>query len=207
MRGAFVDGPRSGPGARIGATLHKREGPREWCAFLRNARRARIGDNIDFGERVTASVVDKARAGRRCFIFTGTSRSRYCSSAPGGCRCRPTSRPAAGRCRRRARITRRCSRVRKVRSRRRPPRCISRPSCSRRWTARGVTRETLTLHVGAGTFLPVKARRSPTHKMHAEWGRIDAATAERLNAARAAGGRLIAVGHDQFAPDRKCRRR
>ena len=60
--------------------------------------------------------------------------------------------------------------------------------------ARGIGRETLTLHVGAGTFLPVKAEDTDGHRMHAEWGRIDAATAERLNAARAAGGRLIAVG-------------
>jgi S-adenosylmethionine:tRNA ribosyltransferase-isomerase len=60
--------------------------------------------------------------------------------------------------------------------------------------ARKIRRETLTLHVGAGTFLPVKAEKIEDHKMHAEWGRIDAATAERLNAARASGGRLIAVG-------------
>src|ERR671933_2643433 len=60
--------------------------------------------------------------------------------------------------------------------------------------AHGIGRETLTLHVGAGTFLPVKSEKIEEHKMHAEWGRIDAATAERLNAARASGGRLIAVG-------------
>jgi S-adenosylmethionine:tRNA ribosyltransferase-isomerase len=48
--------------------------------------------------------------------------------------------------------------------------------------------------VGAGTFLPVKAQDTADHAMHAEWGRIDAATAVRLNAARASGGRLIAVG-------------
>ena len=59
---------------------------------------------------------------------------------------------------------------------------------------RGVGCETLTLHVGAGTFLPVKSERIEDHKMHAEWGRIGADTAERLNAARLAGGRLIAVG-------------
>src|SRR4051794_5846467 len=58
-RGRNVDGPQSGPGPSIGATLHKREGPREWQAFLRNARRARVGDSIDFGEGVSASVVDK----------------------------------------------------------------------------------------------------------------------------------------------------
>ena len=52
----------------------------------------------------------------------------------------------------------------------------------------------MTLHVGAGTFLPVKADDTADHRMHAEWGRIDRATADRLNAAKAAGGRLIAVG-------------
>jgi S-adenosylmethionine:tRNA ribosyltransferase-isomerase len=60
--------------------------------------------------------------------------------------------------------------------------------------AGGVGRETLTLHVGAGTFLPVKADDTSGHRMHAEWGRIDAETAARLNAVRASGGRLIAVG-------------
>ena len=49
-------------------------------------------------------------------------------------------------------------------------------------------------HVGAGTFLPVKADDTSGHRMHAEWGRIDEATAARLNAVRASGGRLIAVG-------------
>ena len=60
--------------------------------------------------------------------------------------------------------------------------------------AAGIRRETLTLHVGAGTFLPVKVEDTASHRMQAEWGRIDQATADRLNAARAAGGRLIAVG-------------
>jgi S-adenosylmethionine:tRNA ribosyltransferase-isomerase len=59
---------------------------------------------------------------------------------------------------------------------------------------RGIRRETLTLHVGAGTFLPVKADDTAGHRMHSEWGRIDQPTADRLNAARDAGGRLIAVG-------------
>src|SRR3546814_6513287 len=60
--------------------------------------------------------------------------------------------------------------------------------------ARGVRRETLTLHVGAGTFLPVKVDDARLHRMHAEYGTIAADTAERLNAIRAAGGRIVAVG-------------
>jgi S-adenosylmethionine:tRNA-ribosyltransferase-isomerase (queuine synthetase) len=58
----------------------------------------------------------------------------------------------------------------------------------------GIGHTTLTLHVGAGTFLPVKAEDTADHKMHAEWGRIDQATADHLNAVRAKGGRVIAVG-------------
>jgi S-adenosylmethionine:tRNA ribosyltransferase-isomerase len=60
--------------------------------------------------------------------------------------------------------------------------------------AQGIDRETLTLHVGAGTFLPVKSEDTSGHAMHAEWGRIDAVTADRLNGVRQSGGRLIAVG-------------
>ncbi|MDR3409157.1 MAG: tRNA preQ1(34) S-adenosylmethionine ribosyltransferase-isomerase QueA [Methylovirgula sp.] len=60
--------------------------------------------------------------------------------------------------------------------------------------ARGVEIAQITLHVGAGTFLPVKADDTQGHRMHAEWGEIDAETAARLNAARVAGGRIVAVG-------------
>jgi S-adenosylmethionine:tRNA ribosyltransferase-isomerase len=60
--------------------------------------------------------------------------------------------------------------------------------------ARGVAIHRLTLHVGAGTFLPVKADDTAEHKMHSEWGTISEETAAALNAARAAGGRIVAVG-------------
>ena len=55
--------------ASIGATLHKREGPREWQAFLRNAKRARVGDTIDFGAGVSASVLQKADDGSAVLQF------------------------------------------------------------------------------------------------------------------------------------------
>jgi S-adenosylmethionine:tRNA ribosyltransferase-isomerase len=60
--------------------------------------------------------------------------------------------------------------------------------------ARGIGIHRITLHVGAGTFLPVKADDTAGHKMHAEWGRISAETAAALNKARAEGGRIVAVG-------------
>jgi S-adenosylmethionine:tRNA ribosyltransferase-isomerase len=58
----------------------------------------------------------------------------------------------------------------------------------------GVQRVTVTLHVGAGTFLPVSVEDTREHKMHAEWGEVSAETATAINAARAAGGRIVAVG-------------
>ena len=60
--------------------------------------------------------------------------------------------------------------------------------------ARQIETSFLTLHVGAGTFLPVKSEQVADHRMHAEWGEITDETAGRLNAVRAAGGRIIAVG-------------
>ena len=59
---------------------------------------------------------------------------------------------------------------------------------------RGIGIHRVTLHVGAGTFLPVKVDDTTGHKMHAEWGTISRETSDALNAARAAGGRIVAVG-------------
>ena len=63
-----------------------------------------------------------------------------------------------------------------------------------RLKARGVALHTVTLHVGAGTFLPVKADDTADHTMHPEFGTVSAETAAALNAARRAGGRIVAVG-------------
>ena len=60
--------------------------------------------------------------------------------------------------------------------------------------AKGVGFHRVTLHVGAGTFLPVKVDDTAEHKMHAEWGTVSRATADALNAARKAGGRIVAIG-------------
>jgi S-adenosylmethionine:tRNA ribosyltransferase-isomerase len=68
------------------------------------------------------------------------------------------------------------------------------PALEAALAARGVGLHRVTLHVGAGTFLPVKVDDTREHKMHSEWGTISRATADALNAAHAAGGRVIAVG-------------
>ncbi|MBN9599570.1 MAG: tRNA preQ1(34) S-adenosylmethionine ribosyltransferase-isomerase QueA [Afipia sp.] len=68
------------------------------------------------------------------------------------------------------------------------------PALEEALAARGIGLHRVTLHVGAGTFLPVKTDEVEDHRMHAEWGTISQATAEALNAARAKGGRIVAVG-------------
>jgi S-adenosylmethionine:tRNA ribosyltransferase-isomerase len=68
------------------------------------------------------------------------------------------------------------------------------PALEQALRARGVGLQRLTLHVGAGTFLPVKADDTSGHKMHSEWGTMSEETARTLNEARASGGRIVAVG-------------
>ncbi|WP_341991241.1 tRNA preQ1(34) S-adenosylmethionine ribosyltransferase-isomerase QueA [Azorhizobium sp. AG788] len=68
------------------------------------------------------------------------------------------------------------------------------PELLARIAAVGVAIHTVTLHVGAGTFLPVKAEDTADHRMHGEWGEVTAETAEALNAVRARGGRIITIG-------------
>jgi S-adenosylmethionine:tRNA ribosyltransferase-isomerase len=180
--------------ATIGATLHKREGPREWQAFLRNAKRARAGDTIDFGKGVAASVVDKAEDGSALLQFEGEEPVELLLERAGRMPLPPY-----------------IASKREVDERdredyqtmfAREEGAVAAPTAALHFTPRllealdqrGVGREMLTLHVGAGTFLPVKSEQIEEHKMHAEWGRIDAATAERLNDVRRSGGRLISVG-------------
>jgi len=180
--------------ASIGATLHKREGPREWQAFLRNAKRARVGQAIDFGKGVSASVVSKADDGSALLHFEGDEPVELLLERAGRMPLPPyiaSKRPADD-----------DDRADYQTMFAREEGAVAAPTAALHFTdrllnaldARGIGRETLTLHVGAGTFLPVKAEDTSGHVMHAEWGRIDEATAARLNGARAGGGRLIAVG-------------
>jgi len=180
--------------ASIGATLHKREGPREWQAFLRNARRVRPGDSIEFGEGVAASVVEKGDDGSALLHFHGSEPVEVLLDRAGRM---PLPPYIASR-----RQIDEADREDYQTIFAREEGAVAAPTAALHFTqrlldaldARGIVRETLTLHVGAGTFLPVKSERIEEHKMHAEWGRVDAATAERLNAVRRSGGRLISVG-------------
>lgn len=189
---AQLEGTRGA--ARIGATLHKREGVREWRAFIRNAKRLRDGDRIDFGAGVTALAADRAEDGSFLLRFEGDEPVELLLERAGRM---PLPPYIAGR------------READARDRddyqtmfAREEGAVAAPTAALHFTpglmtaleAAGVRHETLTLHVGAGTFLPVKAGDTADHVMHSEWGRIDAAAAERLNRIRAEGGRIVPVG-------------
>lgn len=180
--------------AKIGATLHKREGLREWRAFVRNAKRVKLGDQIVFGGGVTAIAQDRGSDGSLLLHFEGDEPVEILLERAGTMPLPPyiaARRPVDER-----------DQEDYQTMFAREKGAVAAPTAALHFTpelmaalaARGVGHETLTLHVGAGTFLPVKADDTNDHQMHAEWGRIDAATADRLNAVRAQGGRIIAVG-------------
>jgi S-adenosylmethionine:tRNA ribosyltransferase-isomerase len=180
--------------ARVGATLHKRQGLRQWQAFLRNAKRVRAGDRIDFGEGVTAIAGPRDEDGGVTLDFEGEEPVEILLERAGRMPLPPyiaSKRPTDAR-----------DRADYQTMFAREDGAVAAPTAALHFTPElmaslkkaGIESETLTLHVGAGTFMPVKADDTTEHRMHAEWGRIDADTADRLNAVKMRGGRLIAVG-------------
>ncbi len=180
--------------AKIGATLHKRLDLRRWQAFVRNAKRLKSGDRIDFGADVTAIAESRHDDGSFTLAFEDEQPVETLLERAGRM---PLPPYIAGK--------------RAVDERDRADYqtifadkdgAVAAPTASLHFTSQllaaidraGIARETLTLHVGAGTFLPVKADDTDDHVMHSEWGRIEAETAQRLNAVRKNGGRLIAAG-------------
>ena len=180
--------------ARIGATLHKREGLRSWRAFIRNAKRLRDGDRLDFAGNVTAIAGERDEDGSFLLTFDGNEPPETLIERAGRMPLPPyiASRRAADE---RDRTDYQTMFAREEGA-------VAAPTAALHFTPQliealadhGIDHVTLTLHVGAGTFLPVKVEDVRKHRMHAEWGRIDPATAGRLNAARADGNRIVAVG-------------
>lgn len=180
--------------AKVGATLHKREGLRSWRAFIRNAKRVREGDRIDFGAGVAAVAGERGGDGSFLLTFAGEEPAETLIARAGRMPLPPYI------------ASRRPTDARDAEDYQtmfaREEGAVAAPTAALHFTprlmdsleARGIDHVTLTLHVGAGTFLPVKTEDTEDHTMHAEWGRIEAETAERLNAVRAKGGRVISVG-------------
>ncbi|MEX0341079.1 MAG: tRNA preQ1(34) S-adenosylmethionine ribosyltransferase-isomerase QueA [Erythrobacter sp.] len=180
--------------AKIGATLHKRIDLRRWQAFVRNAKRLRIGDVAEFGGGVSAITEERLADGSFVLFFEGDEPVEVLLERAGRM---PLPPYIAGK-----RATDEQDREDYQTMFAAEDGAVAAPTAALHFTPEliaaldeaGVARETLTLHVGAGTFLPVKADDTDDHAMHAEWGRIEPDVADRLNAARAKGRRVIAVG-------------
>tara|TARA_R110000782_G_scaffold167129_3_gene259109 strand:+ start:26478 stop:27509 length:1032 start_codon:yes stop_codon:yes gene_type:complete len=180
--------------ARIGATLHKRIDLRRWQAFVRNAKRLHAGDEVDFGKGVTAIAEARDEEGGFTFCFTGSEPVETLLDRIGTMPLPPyiASKRGIDERDRQDYQTMFAARDGAVAA---PTAALHfTPELTRALRDADIGMETVTLHVGAGTFLPVKAQNTDEHRMHAEWGSIDAQTAMRLNAVRDAGGRVIAVG-------------
>ncbi|MCE7028307.1 tRNA preQ1(34) S-adenosylmethionine ribosyltransferase-isomerase QueA [Jiella avicenniae] len=199
------DGRADGEGvARIEATLHMRLSPERWKAFVRPAKRVKVGDRIVFGaERdgacamssLVGVVEERGEGGEAtlCFEFSGPALDEAIA-AVGAIPLPPyiASKRAEDAADRRDYQTIFAKESGAVAA---PTAGLHfTPELMEEFAARGVGTAFLTLHVGAGTFLPVKAEDTGDHRMHAEIGHVDEPTAERLNEVRRSGGRIVSVG-------------
>ncbi|MBK19578.1 MAG: tRNA preQ1(34) S-adenosylmethionine ribosyltransferase-isomerase QueA [Rhodospirillaceae bacterium] len=177
----------------IEITLHKLNRDGSWCAFARPARKLKAGDVINFAEDFSARISQKLDSGEIIVNFSGQEFTKgleengsmplppYIDRKTGSHESDHQSyqtvyAAAAG--------------------------AVAAPTAGLHFTEEllteirnsGVEVIELTLHVGAGTFLPVKVDDTEDHKMHSEWGKLNQTGAEKINAVRGAGGRVIACG-------------
>lgn len=180
--------------AAIGLTLHRRLDLTRWRAFARPARKLRDGDVIEFADDFRATLVDKFDGGEVEIAFEGVDDPMVGIHRYGEVPLPPyIARPSGPR----DDDTADYQTIYAARDG-----AVAAPTAGLHFTddlfARldnaGIGRVTLTLHVGAGTFLPVKADDTDDHKMHTEWGELSEDAAARLNAARDSGGRIVSVG-------------
>ncbi len=180
--------------ARIGATLHKRIDLRRWQAFVRNGKRLRSGDLVEFPAGVAATAEARHEDGSWTLHFGGSELVEVLLERAGRM---PLPPYIAGK-----RPADEADRSDYQTMFAAADGAVAAPTAALHFTPglmqaladAGIGHETLTLHVGAGTFLPVKVDDTADHAMHAEWGTISVDVAERLNSVRRAGGRVIAVG-------------
>jgi S-adenosylmethionine:tRNA ribosyltransferase-isomerase len=192
---ARLDGLRGE--VQIEVTLHMRAGDNAWFAFAKPGKRLKEGHRIDFAGGFYAEVAEKRDGGEILLRFNcGGEQLFQCLEKYGRMPLPPY-------------IQRKHNDDLTASDREnyqtvfaKEDGAVAAPTAGLHFTPelfqllekRGVAFETVTLHVGAGTFLPVKADDTEDHKMHAEWGTISQEVVDRINATRMAGGRIVAVG-------------
>ena len=179
----------------VEATLHRQLDEQTWAAFMRPGKKLAPHDRIIFGADLAATVREKGEGGEIVLAFDLAGSDLMAAIAAHGMMPLPPYIAAKRGEDAQDRADYQTVYAAEEGSVAAPTAGLHfTPELLARLAAAGVGLEKLTLHVGAGTFLPVKTEDLSMHKMHAEWGEIDPATANRLNAARAAGGRIICVG-------------
>jgi S-adenosylmethionine:tRNA ribosyltransferase-isomerase len=189
---------------RVEATLHRRLSPHAWTAFMRPGKKLAIGDRVVFGETsdracllgaLDATVKEKGEGGEVTLAFDLAGPDLDAAIAERGAMPLPPYIAAKRGEDAQDRADYQTVYAEEDGSVAAPTAGLHfTPELFARLAEAGVETAFVTLHVGAGTFLPVKTEELSEHRMHAEWGEVDAATAERLNAVHAAGGRIVCVG-------------
>ncbi|HUC11742.1 MAG TPA: tRNA preQ1(34) S-adenosylmethionine ribosyltransferase-isomerase QueA [Stellaceae bacterium] len=181
--------------AKVEITLHRDMGGGSWRAFAKGARRLRPGDQLDFAADFTATVGQKHPEGDLTLVFDLEGDAfRAALARHGSMPLPPYIKRAHGG------DPRDLSDYQTMFAR--AEGAVAAPTAGLHFTPaliqslrrRGVGIASLTLHVGPGTFLPVKTEDPHQHRMHGEWGVLSAETAAQIAAARRAGGRIVAIG-------------
>jgi S-adenosylmethionine:tRNA ribosyltransferase-isomerase len=189
---------------RVEAILHRRAAPDSWTAFMRPGKRLKVGDRIRFGQRedracsasgLDATVSAKGEGGELTLVFDISGVDLDLAVAAIGEMPLPPYIAS-----KRAEDDQDRTDYQTVYAR--EDGSVAAPTAGLHFTpalleaiaARGISSHFVTLHVGAGTFLPVKTDVVAEHRMHAEFGVVSPETASALNAVRAAGGRIVCVG-------------
>ncbi|MBK1793425.1 tRNA preQ1(34) S-adenosylmethionine ribosyltransferase-isomerase QueA [Devosia sp. WQ 349] len=184
--------------AGVSFNLHKRDDANTWRAFARGAKKLAEGDLLELGqegEALRAQITEKGDAGEVTIKFELSGAQLDEAIKANGAMPLPPYIGAKRGIEERDKTDYQTVYAAEDGA-------VAAPTAGLHFTdellakieAMGVTIERVTLHVGAGTFLPMKAEDTDDHKMHAEWGELEQATVDRINARRAAGGRVVAVG-------------
>ncbi|MCV6576924.1 MAG: tRNA preQ1(34) S-adenosylmethionine ribosyltransferase-isomerase QueA [Cohaesibacter sp.] len=181
--------------AKVSFNLHKREDGAKWRAFARPAKKVQLGDHVEFGPELTASITEKGEAGEVVLAFDQSGPALDQAIAQVGHIPLPPYIASKRKEDEKDKLDYQTIYAEKEGA-------VAAPTAGLHFTdrlfealdAKGIERHFVTLHVGAGTFLPVKAEDTDNHKMHAEWGELPQDLADHLNAVRARGNKVIAVG-------------
>ncbi|MCV6546373.1 MAG: tRNA preQ1(34) S-adenosylmethionine ribosyltransferase-isomerase QueA [Cohaesibacter sp.] len=181
--------------AKVSFNLHKREDGARWRAFARPAKKVQLDDHIEFSPELAATITEKGEAGEVVLAFDQRGPALDQAIAQVGHIPLPPYIASKRKEDEKDKLDYQTLYAEKEGA-------VAAPTAGLHFTdrlfealdAKGIERHFVTLHVGAGTFLPVKAEDTDNHKMHAEWGELPQDLADHLNAVRARGNKVIAVG-------------